>query len=50
MKNLLFQVSAADPTTFVAIGLLFVRIVLAASYISIRRAGQIDPVTGLRVG
>jgi putative ABC transport system permease protein len=50
MKNLLFQVSAADPTTFIAIGLLFVRIVLAASYIPTRRAAQIDPMTALRVG
>ncbi len=50
MKNLLFDVSATDPATFAVIGLLFVLIALAASFIPARRAAQIDPMTALRVG
>ena len=48
MKNLLFQVNATDPKTFAAIGLLFVVVALAASYIPARRATRIDPMAALR--
>jgi ABC-type antimicrobial peptide transport system permease subunit len=49
MENLLFRVSATDPSAFVAISLLFIAVALAASYIPARRATQIDPMGALRV-
>ncbi len=49
MKNLLFEVSATDPTTFVGISLLFVLVALSATYIPARRATRIDPMAALRV-
>lgn len=50
MKSLLFHVSATDPATFFGIGVLFVLVALAASYIPARYAARIDPMTALRVG
>lgn len=50
MKSLLFHVSATDPATFFEIGLLFVAVALAASYIPARSAARIDPMAALRVG
>ncbi len=49
MKTMLFQVSATDPLTFVAIASLFLFVALAASYIPARRAARIDPMAALRV-
>lgn len=48
MKNLLFEVSATDPTTFVLIALLLVGVALVASYIPARRAAKADPLIALR--
>jgi predicted permease len=50
MKAMLFHVSATDPATFVGIGLLFIVVASAASYIPARRAARIDPMAALRVG
>jgi ABC-type lipoprotein release transport system permease subunit len=50
MKDMLFEVSATDPRTFVLIALLFVLIALIASLIPAHRAAQVDPMTALRVG
>jgi predicted permease len=50
MKDMLFEVSATDPRTFVFIALLFVLIALIASLIPAHRAAQVDPMTALRVG
>lgn len=50
MKDLLFQVSAVDPGTFVAVATLFVAVALAASYLPARRATGIDPLVALRAG
>ncbi len=50
LKNLLFEVSATDPMTFIVTGVLFVLVALAATLIPARRATQVDPMTALRMG
>ena len=50
MQDLLFQVRAADPITFIGISVLFVLVGLAASYVPARRAAGIEPLTALRMG
>ena len=49
MQDLLFQVSATDPVTFVGIAILFVTVALAASYVPARRASNADPMATLRL-
>lgn len=49
MKTLLFEVSATDPATFLAIAALFLIVSLAACYIPGRRAARIDPMAALRI-
>ena len=49
MSSLLFDVRAADPTTFVAVALALVVIALVASYVPARRATSVDPMHALRV-
>ena len=50
LQDLLFQVSATDPVTFLAVAILFVIVAMAASYIPARRAIGIDPMDALRIG
>jgi ABC-type antimicrobial peptide transport system permease subunit len=50
MKSLLFHTSTTDPTTFMAIALLFIGVGLLASYVPARRATRIEPVAALRIG
>jgi predicted permease len=48
LKDLLFQVRATDPATFVGISMLFVLVGVSASYIPARRAAKVDPMVALR--
>jgi putative ABC transport system permease protein len=48
MKSLLFNVSATDPVTFLAVSLLLVALAFAASYIPALRATKVDPMIALR--
>ena len=50
MQDLLFQVSATDPATFVGISVLFVVVAVAACYVPARRASDTDPLATLRLG
>src|SRR5262249_24745714 len=48
LRTYLYGVSATDPTTFVAVSLLFTGVALLASYLPARRATRVDPISTLR--
>jgi predicted permease len=48
MRNMLFDISATDPVTFVAIPVLLLAVALLASYLPARRATRVDPIEALR--
>ena len=48
IKTLLVGVSASDPITYVAVGVVLVGTSLAASYIPARRAARVNPIAALR--
>jgi putative ABC transport system permease protein len=48
ISGLLYEVTATDPTTFVAISLLLAFVALIASYLPARRLARVDPMTSLR--
>jgi len=48
MRTLLFDVSPADPLTFIAVGLMLAAVALLAGFVPALRAARIDPVLALR--
>jgi len=48
MKSLLFEVSPADPATYVAASAALIVAAIVGSYLPARRAARVDPVEALR--
>ena len=48
MQNLLYGVGASDPLTFLVASAMLIAITLAACYLPVRRAAQVDPMVALR--
>jgi putative ABC transport system permease protein len=48
MTKLLFDVSAADPSTFAAVAIVLMLIAMLACYIPARRTLRVDPMIALR--
>jgi putative ABC transport system permease protein len=47
LKNLLFGIHAADPTTFTAVAVLLFSVATLAAYVPARRATRVDPIIAL---
>ena len=50
LESMLFEVTPLDPSTFVAVAVLFLLVALLASYLPAARASRVDPLVALRHG
>ena len=48
MTSMLFGISATDPVTFAAVGVILLSVTLAACWVPARRAMRVDPMVALR--
>jgi putative ABC transport system permease protein len=48
VAKIVFEISPADPATFVSAALLLIAFAAAATYVPARRAAQVDPLVALR--
>src|SRR5262249_468780 len=48
MRNLLFDVSATDPLTFIVVSLLLPGVSLVGGWVPAQRAAKVDPMIALR--
>jgi ABC-type antimicrobial peptide transport system permease subunit len=48
LTHMLFGVSAHDPTSIAAVGIVLMIVASVASYFPARRAARVDPVSALR--
>jgi ABC-type lipoprotein release transport system permease subunit len=48
MASLLFEVSPADPRTYIVVTVLLIVVALVAAYVPARRAARVDPMLTLR--
>jgi putative ABC transport system permease protein len=48
LESVLFELTPLDPSTFIAVAVLFVLVALLASYVPAARASRVDPLVALR--